>query len=410
MRRNIELDAVRGMAAFIVLLYHSWLTMPEPWHDMTEPASIWRVFRPGFLLHYTPLHLLVAGPGCVGLFFVLSGYVLSISQSGQRSGGYGRFVIRRICRIYVPFVAIILLSALAWGMVRPGAVPEASAWFSGGQWSDSPSIGILLGHLAMIGTPRLQSLDPPMWSLVIEMRISLIFPFLYMLLTRYRAMGVAAVAIVYLLSSATMSIMGESVPLSFGGSLLFTLEYMPLFALGIILHEERERLWNAYQAIPVVRRYAAVGPLVMLLIAVRQCGMWLVVVLLGIPSIGPETTVGMVKKLAWLVTVGGGSVAVIMLAIHSHHGARILVLRPFQWLGTISYSLYLAHMPVLMAMVHLLHGRLPIPAILGLSIILSLAVAALCFRWIEEPAIALGRRLTRSRLHMPGHAVPQPAK
>ncbi|ACI50521.1 acyltransferase 3 [Gluconacetobacter diazotrophicus PA1 5] len=409
MRRNHELDAIRGIAAFVVLLHHAWLAMPRPWHDMAEPSSLWLFLRPAFLLRYTPLGLLVDGPRCVGLFFVLSGYVLAISLSGPRAGGYGRFVVRRLCRIYLPFAAIILVSAMVWGLVPAAGdrVPEASDWLSQGQWSVVPAFAVLLGHLAMIGTPALQSLDPPMWSLVVEMRVSLIFPLLYLVMTRYRAIGIAGVAVLYLLSCGIMSARDEVVPLSFGTSLLLTLDYMPLFVVGILLHQGRERLWHVWRSMPVIHRCVAILSVVGAYIAFQRSMPATEAALMAwAPGIGAHVAIDVTKNIIWQLSVAGGSVAAIMIALHSQRASRWLDLRPFQWLGSISYSLYLVHMPVLMAMVHALHGHMPMPAILAVSIILSLAVATLGFHWIEQPAIALGRHLTRRTMSAPVAVVP----
>lgn len=407
LRRSVQLDSVRGVAAFIVLMYHCSLTMPASWQSADQPASLPRYLRPGFLLHYTPLHLLVLGPACVLLFFVLSGYVLALSLSGGRFGGYGRFVIRRICRIYIPFAVVIMLSALAWRIVQPTSLPDVSAWFNAEQWSEFPSAMLLLGHLAMVGTPPLQSLDPPMWSLVVEMRISLIFPLLYFAVTRHRAAGLAVVAALYLPACLILSQRGETMPQSFSSSICGTLAYLPVFAAGIMLYEKREMLHSLYQSMSVARRCAAALFAILGFALAHRAALWLTAALPSVPFVRPQVLAGLVSLMFWQVMVGGAAAAIIFMALYSDICRRVLAARPLQWLGTVSYSLYLTHMVVLMAAVHALHAYLPLPAILGLVIPLALAVAALSYRWIEEPSIALGRRLARAPRRTPVIAVPQ---
>ena len=62
-------------------------------------------------LRYTPLRLLVDGEAAVILFFVLSGYVLALPFIAGTQLTYGRYLVKRICRIWLPFAAAILLAA-----------------------------------------------------------------------------------------------------------------------------------------------------------------------------------------------------------------------------------------------------------------------------------------------------------
>jgi peptidoglycan/LPS O-acetylase OafA/YrhL len=66
------------------------------------------------------------------------------------------------------------------------------------------------------------------------------------------------------------------------------------------------------------------------------------------------------------------------------------------WLGKISYSLYLFHLLVLLTLLHLLAGKVPVPALLILTPPLALLVAAIAFRLIEEPSKLVGRRIAGS--------------
>ncbi len=71
--------------------------------------------------------------------------------------------------------------------------------------------------------------------------------------------------------------------------------------------------------------------------------------------------------------------------------------RPLLFLGRVSYSLYLLHALVLLALLNLLYGRVPLPIILVAAPLLSIGVAALGYRLVEAPAMARGRRVA-SRL------------
>lgn len=66
------------------------------------------------------------------------------------------------------------------------------------------------------------------------------------------------------------------------------------------------------------------------------------------------------------------------------------------WLGAVSYSLYLFHLPIVEA----LAGLPPLPFV-ALSIALPLLVAAAVYRWVEAPAIKLGRLLSDTTRSIP---------
>jgi peptidoglycan/LPS O-acetylase OafA/YrhL len=88
--------------------------------------------------------------------------------------------------------------------------------------------------------------------------------------------------------------------------------------------------------------------------------------------------------------------------------ARALNAEPLVWLGRVSFSIYLLHMPVLAVLERLLPPHeLPLPPLGGallrdaVALAVVLAASALAYRLVEEP----GRRLP-SRL---GLLAPRPA-
>jgi len=64
------------------------------------------------------------------------------------------------------------------------------------------------------------------------------------------------------------------------------------------------------------------------------------------------------------------------------------------WLGDISYSLYLIHMPVMLALFYLLHRHASLPVLIAISIPASLIAGHIMHILIERPATMLGRRLS----------------
>jgi peptidoglycan/LPS O-acetylase OafA/YrhL len=94
--------------------------------------------------------------------------------------------------------------------------------------------------------------------------------------------------------------------------------------------------------------------------------------------------------------VCAGAVLLVAVCAFEQPVAKLLRAAPFVWLGRVSFSLYVVHLPVLLTLVHLLHGRFPVGLIATAAIPFTIAVAALLERWVEGPAQALARWFLKS--------------
>lgn len=363
-----SLDAVRGIAAFLVLTFHC-AQLSTGFAARVSPLSPGAWLQPWTWLKFTPLRLLVSGgPPAVVLFFVLSGFVLTLPFLRASGGpGYAEFSIKRICRIYPPFAAAILVSALLYALVRPSPIPGASDWFGTVLWDRPLSFDYVLRNLMMTGLRPDMTLDLVMWSLVHELRISLVFPLL-LLLTRRFPKGAAILSVIVALA-CTRALAGQE-PADLGWSLVDTLRFVPMFVAGILI---------AGNIATIRSRMARVPGLV-------QAGLWggAFVLLLF-----PGQSVSNYYDFVW----GGGAVLLLMLTIASARANTVLSIGPARWLGRVSYSLYLIHVPLLVAFVHLTHGWMPLWMVPVFVIPLSLAAAEVMYRAAEAPSIRFGRWL-----------------
>jgi peptidoglycan/LPS O-acetylase OafA/YrhL len=361
------LDSLRGIAALLVMLHHVWLlgaVRPGVWE--------WR------LLHYSPLRMIVEGRPPVILFFVLSGFVLAHALL-RRSTPYGHFATRRLTRIYPPFAVAILASAIGYALLDPGTVRPFSAWF-GSLWRDGFRPETVLGRLLMPGSGR-DDLDPVVWSLVHELRISLILPVLLWVSRRnWTALLVGSLVVQWLVVPFGMDAAtggacrswlscrpywGES----FGGSLLVSAYFVVFFVLGIGIAVHRDRLHGWLAGWP--------GWTAPVLLVASLC------LLSGWPADGD-------------LAFGAGAALLIVLVLETRGFAWVLGAAPLRGLGRISYSLYLIHLPVFLAVIY---GLTAVPAGLRVAMLVpvSLLIAWLFHRAVEAPAQTLGRFLTASR-------------
>ena len=381
--RLVALDALRGVAALIVLVHHVSMTIPAVSAAYESSAGV-EFLSVGWWTTLSPLKLLFAGPEFVLVFFVLSGFVLVRSPLATPVYDWLAYYPRRIIRLAVPVVISVGLAA-AWIYFFP-----RTGGSDGGAWlarQDNPSLGLgnLLREASIITETSRPDINPPLWSLAWEMWFSLLLPIGVILAAatrRWTALWVTLLLIV----SAYGYVTG-----------IEPLMYLPAFALGALLAANHER-FRAGAARLAARRWgtaawiglSALGPF--LLIA-----HWLARPLLT----GPW------GELTLALRVPGAVLIVAAVALWPPL-QRPLTARPLVWLGTVSFSLYLVHFPIVVTF-----GNVFGPDFWWLgalvSVPLSLVLAQLMTWWVEHPsqrlAAAAGRTFAR-----PFHPVsPAPA-
>ncbi|MDX8534696.1 acyltransferase [Mesorhizobium sp. VK25A] len=371
MRFN-KLDVVRGVAAFVVVLNHAYNFTPgHDWHD-------WK-------LDYTPLSHLVNGRVAVIVFFVLSGFVLALPfLKGQRIS-YGRFVFRRFCRIYLPFAVAIVL---ALGLASMLAFPKPQWAAAEADWASPIDLPLILAHFLMTGIGYASiSLDPPMWTLIQEMRIALVFPLLALAVMRLSWKGVAVTFLIAVMATKTPALIGEpfgdKVSSSALGSLLLTAYYLYFFAFGVLLAKNLDHVIALVKKMPRSLHLAIIAGFIL----------------------APKALVEksyLIGDLTYALVAG----YIIICCIAFPLQTAVLDRPSLRWAGKVSYSLYLTHLPVMLALMYLLRDRAPLPVILVLSLALMLPVAEIFHRNVELPSMRLGRLTVRRKPVPPGGAAP----
>lgn len=363
--RLVALDSIRGIAALTVVVFHSLLVFPELHEilDRQQHPYVWSRDLTALLLTVTPASLLWAGREAVLLFFVLSGFVLAQSFDGERSAkpGWMSFAAKRLFRLLPPCIVVSLMLGLLVPLSDPRPRPELSEWFNS-LWTEPVTVQLLLGHsLLLLGE---YTLNNPMWTLHYELRVSLLFPLLMLLTAAGTAVIAVAAAGGVLLCLLEMKLVGTGA--------LTTLLFVPHFALGAVLARHRRS---------IAHRISAAS-------AATRVGLWVLCYPLLI--------------FGWLVPAGDlicalvngvGAALLIAMVLASNRAQAALSVRPLPWLGAISYSLYLVHVPVLLAAVHMGGPDWPAWIIVAVSPIASIMAAVLLHHVVERPAILVGRRV-----------------
>lgn len=342
------LDSIRGAAALIVVTAHlHYAAGPETWFFGLNGL---RIFNQSVF--------------AVAIFFVLSGLVLFLQIERERVN-YFSFVVRRAFRIFPACIFAVTASYAIYLLWSPAPVATRGEWFNDVTWPPGITLDSYIGHL-WLGGP--DSLLRTLWSLVIEWRVSLVFPAVVLLfmwspwlagaLAAATALAIAA-SPVSLITAGLYGIPGGYFYAAFFATFFVAGTFIAAYRLHFVLYLRR---WP-------IARYA------LLVVCIYY---------LCFRSASDD-------RYGYL-TLGLVGCALIIFCMSDSKARRILRLRPLRYVGRISYSLYLIHIIWIGALFRLLDGYNPL-AISAAVIVTSILSADLMNRFIEAPANRFGRRV-----------------
>jgi peptidoglycan/LPS O-acetylase OafA/YrhL len=350
--RFFYLDSIRGLAALSVVLSHYVGAYGIPVHE-----DLWR---------YSPLHIFFDGQAAVSLFFVLSGFVLSHKYLHPGKNGaipeihYAGYVAARICRIWLPMLAVLLISAaVQYGMTpHHNHVIEQSNWVLT-FWSVKSDLPHLLKQALFIRQHVNMQLIPQDWTLRHELILSLMMPVAVLLARKHTLWLIGATLYAVIVFHVSP----------------FSLHFM----IGAVLAKHHVQMTNVL-APRLIR------------IAVVIIGLFLYTFRFTIPH---YACFHINDTVAYLIT--GTGAAILLAFVFASPKAQQLLMNPaISGIGTLSYSVYLSHMIILLAVTpHILDMSPFFPWLSGLTatIALTLALSAPLYHYIELPSISAGRKL-----------------
>jgi peptidoglycan/LPS O-acetylase OafA/YrhL len=334
-----ELDGLRALAILGVLFAHM-------------PGEVWRYF---------------AGYLGVDAFFVISGFLITtLALREEETRGrldVRAFFIRRSFRLFPAYYLTLALYAVL--LLVLGFTPERREHFV--TW-----LPAYLFYFQEVPFFTLPSTSYPFfhsWSLGIEEKFYVVWPFLAFVLLRGRAYARPWVALAgALLCSAATAIhpAGE-----------FVFPYGAILAgclVALLLQEQR-----SFDRVRVLGRPAVVGGLALAWLAIH------VAVAAGFSAARPFYALVVAVFLAGAVTTEGRI-----------RGA--LSVKPLTKVGTLSYGVYLLHLLVRNVVEKVIppqqDGAAAQLATFALTVALSLVAAEVMMRLVERPMRDYGRRLS----------------
>ena len=359
-----ELDGLRGVAIFLVILHHFW------------PAV-------GPLVSWKPvIHLGWMG---VDLFFVISGFLITgiLLDTRGEPGYFRNYFARRALRVF-PLYYLLVITAFV-------VIP----WVQAGTFWDTEFVqesGSPLWYLLYLGNVReaITGVEPayilaPLWSLSIEEQFYLSFPLLVAFVER-RTLAKVLLGMV-VLAPVFRTVMLLLVPDNERIQYLATFSRMDVLALGGLL------AIAVRSGVELPSRRAVGGVFLALL------GVGVVVFAFG----------GFDRHGAFCRIAGYSLVAVTFLCLvtwtiqgRGTLSTAPLRLRPLQHLGKICYGVYLLQRPAEVILMRLL-GALEIEidpgsaTLIVIKMMFTFAVASLSWVVFEKPILRLKDRFTSQR-------------
>jgi peptidoglycan/LPS O-acetylase OafA/YrhL len=315
-----HLDGLRGLASLFVVVGHLWLAI----HGMKALNGL-----AGLLTNW-----LLYGHLAVDVFIVLSGFCLALPYAGLGSNARvrtSRFYFKRARRMLPPYFAAITISILLAML--------AQIFFSTSHRVHLQTASILVNLLMLQDTfPSLNVFNAPLWTVAIEIKIYLLFPFFMYAYQRrgLTLMLLVAGAIGYGLTALTLAMAPNA---ELGHSCLW---YVALFGMGM------------------AAALGAVGKST--LKSRRWTGLWLLafgvssaILLWEFPVTPGGEAAFFVPRLPYIDSAVGAFAACFLYSITREakgtarisHAIKLLSWRPLVFVGSFAYSLYLIHYPLI---------------------------------------------------------------
>jgi len=360
--RYRQLDSLRGVAALFVFFSHFFLIFKI---DGSLTLS----------LEARPLGVLINGHSAVMFFFVLSGFVLSLPFiSNEKPLNLAEFYIKRVFRIYPAYILAILLAIVLKTFVfDKHGTEHFTEWvrnFWLWDWNKQNYHEIIKTFLLIGPNFNADLIDPVIWSLVTEMKMSLLLPFFIVIVSR---------------SNVFFNLLFFLITIG----LIYNHQagYLSVFYLGILLAKYKDYLTAKFRSVSIA-----------LVIAAMIFSLFLYNI--NFEFFKPYGDFTHVFGYFWRDMASAiGSCILIIIAISRKRIANILETRFFIFAGDISYSFYLIHLPILITICSFFSSRSAISNIyIFLSvIILAFVISYILFQFIEKPFQAYAKKLVKRK-------------
>ena len=351
--RIAAIDGLRGLAALMVIWVH--------YSDVEQPGTVTK-------------HILNIGNFAfngLDLFFVISGFLLAgiLFDNKEAKNYYSTFYIRRICRLFPLYYLMIGLYLLARTIHPTG---EAGFLWGVPLWTFLVFVQNI--PMAMQGALYPWFLGPT-WSLAIEEQFYAVLPFTIRNLKKWQIATI--VAFLVIVGLVTRVFIVESKSLSYFAAYWLTICRLDTLGIGVLT--------------AMVVRWRKIPER---LLVITAAILFPVNFYLTMEHFTPLVN-------AWsrpLVGVFIATVVIILYQYPENRLSRIFRLKPLLFMGTISYGVYMFHIPT-QYLVFWIGGEYTRHIIDSYTFMLSIAAATctiglahLSWMLFEKPLLRIGHK------------------
>lgn len=318
----------------------------------------------------------------VDLFFVLSGYLISrpFFTSSDRPFPFGKYALGRMLRILPAYFFTIAAIVI-------GLYPFSTFWDQHLTWQLSVHLLFLQDYLG-------SSINPVMWSLGVEEKFYFLVPGVFLLWWKFKSvkwrLGLLLLPLFLSPLLRYVTYLGHSSPADYES--FFRLVRSPFHAcleplfLGIIISFLERQQWRVFSSVLAFR-----------------VGLAGLIMLLFFHEMLQTITIYDVVLQPVLIAL---TMALLVYAVVFGYKNSVLENVFAKFIAKVSYSLYLVHWPLFQGVFVF---SVALQASFGLSInatflvfmflyfVISISVASLQYKLVEEPFLKIKKKLARQR-------------
>jgi peptidoglycan/LPS O-acetylase OafA/YrhL len=359
------IDLLRGLAALVVLIHHYqffFMASSVP-HGGARPAmSIPRTREPLYQFLW-PFY--EHGFWAVQAFWIISGFVFAHVYAGKKTSGKD-FSIARFSRLYpLHFITLILITAVQLISIELVGGRQLTGFV------DLYHFFLNLFFISSWGFQMANSFNEPIWSVSLELAAYAVF---FFLARRIFSFGVI---VPFLFMGLGGAVMNQGTPIWLFGICFF------FYFQGVL----------AYYVLLKFRRHQ----ILLVTACALSLGYFFYLTFTGEAASRPFYNVQSYLFLPIIMLLG-------MLDL-SKRGQHVLV--PFRWFGDATYSMFLWHFPIQVAVLvavvvmGLSADLFTHPLTLMIWVVGMICLSVLSFRYLEKPLQIWSRRAIRNALDQP---------
>ncbi|MES2597082.1 MAG: acyltransferase [Verrucomicrobiota bacterium] len=349
-----SLDSLRFIAAMIALTAHA-----REMHDGLMVNAI----ADSYFFHRK---------SAVAFFFVLSGFVLHLSCKGAwpTLKSWTGFTIKRVFRLHPLYLASLLLALAVISLVPLDKClwyKEDTPWRMTFDF-DHSNLRQWIHHMLLV-TPGIDPnfLNPPIWTLAVEMKMALIFPWVSWMMSRLSMVVGLLLTVVFMLFAPQV-----------GNLTLPVIGLLPLFMIGAWGAQHYKKLSGWLQSRLNWRSFL----LLTTGLIIYGCASML------------RRYHDRDSEVQQFQAAGFGAILIMLAVINMPKLNRFLSSRALVLGGVLSYGIYVFHYPIYLGILCYTGPETASANVfyfLGLAI--TFVIAWILNRWLEVPMIQVGRSI-----------------